>query len=64
MVYKGGAGGKDMDKRVDGVRIMDANSNQGRRVNYMNQQGQTVDPKTGKTISNKDSRGHVPLKDY
>ncbi|GAB6010286.1 RHS repeat domain-containing protein [Dysgonomonas reticulitermitis] len=62
MVYQGGKGGYGMDSRTTGVRIMDANSNQGKRVNYMNQSGQTVDPKTGKTISNKDPRGHIPLK--
>ncbi len=45
---------------VAGVRIMDANANQGRRVNYMNKSGQTVDPKSGQTISNKDPRGHIP----
>lgn len=64
MVYQGGSGGKGMDSRTTGVRIMDANSNQGRRVNYMNKSGQTVDPSTGRTISNKDPRGHLPLKDY
>ncbi len=62
MVYDGGSGGHGMDKRVSGVRIMDANSNQGRRVNYMNSSGQTVDPKTGKTIANNDPRGHLPIK--
>ncbi len=43
---------------------MDVNKNQGKRVNYMNKSGQTVDPKTGRTISNKDPKGHLPLKDY
>lgn len=60
MSYHGGSGGKGMDKKTSGVRIMDANSNQGRRINYMNKSGQTVDPKTGQTISNKDPRGHLP----
>lgn len=63
-MYQGGSGGKGMDKKTTGVRIMDANSNQGRRVNYMNKNGQTVDPATGRTISNKDIRGHLHLKDY
>jgi hypothetical protein len=63
MVYDGGSGGHGMDDRVTGVRIMDANQNQGRRVNYMNQSGQTVDPATGRTISNSDPRGHIPLRD-
>jgi RHS repeat-associated protein len=60
MSYQGGSGGKGMNKKTTGVRIMDANSNQGRRVNYMNKSGQTVDPKSGQTIPNKDSRGHLP----
>lgn len=64
MVYEGGSGGYGMNNRVTGVRIMDANSNQGRRVNYMNKSGQTVDPSSGHTISNKDPRGHIPLKPY
>ncbi len=64
MSYQGGAGGNGLDSRVSGVRIMDANSNQGKRVNYMNKNGQTVDPSTGKTISNSDKRGHLPLKDF
>ena len=53
-----------MDKKVTGVRIMDANKNQGRRVNYTNNAKptpQTVNPKTGTTISNKDPRGHIPI---
>jgi len=59
--YTGGAGGKGMDSRVDGVLIMDANKNQGRRVNYMNGAGQTVNPKTGRTIPNNDPSGHIPF---
>lgn len=43
---------------------MDPNSNQGRRVNYMNQNGQKVNHSTGRTISNNDPRGHSPLKNY
>jgi hypothetical protein len=62
MSYQGGSGGKGMDNKTTGVRIMDANKNQGKRVNYMNKNGQTVDPKTGRTISNNDPRGHLPLK--
>ena len=40
---------------------MDANKTQGRRVNYMNKNGQTVNPQTGKTISNNDKSGHIPI---
>ena len=60
MSYEGGSGGKGMSDRVEGVRIMDPNKAQGRRVNYMNKTGQTVDPKKGGTISNSDPRGHLP----
>jgi hypothetical protein len=49
MVYQGGSGGKGMDSRTTGVRIMDANSNQGRRVIYMNKNGQSVDPARRRT---------------
>ncbi|MDU1893090.1 MAG: hypothetical protein E6767_20630 [Dysgonomonas sp.] len=64
MVYHEGKVGADMNIRTTGVRIMDANPTQGRRVNYMNKIGQTVNPKTGKVISNKDPNGHIPLKPY
>ena len=60
MSYQGGKGGKGMNNRTTGVRIMDANANQGRRVNHMNTGGQTVDPKSGNTIPNNDPRGHQP----
>lgn len=61
MTYEKGSGGKGMDKDVTGVRVMDPNRYQGRRANYMNRTGQTVDPKTGKTISNNDPRGHLTI---
>ena len=61
MSYQGGSGGRGMDAKTTGVRIMDANSNQGPRVNYMNEQGQTVNPATGRTIPKTDPAGHIPL---
>lgn len=64
MVYQGGSGGPGMNSRTTGVRIMDANANQGARVNYMNNDiptAQTVNPATGRTISNKDPAGHLPI---
>jgi hypothetical protein len=61
--FTGGSGGKGMDERVDGVRIMDANRTQGPRVNYMNSSRQTVDPVSGRTIGKDDPRGHLPLKE-
>ena len=60
--YQGGSGGKGMDDRVTGVRIMDANGNQGPRVSYNNASGQKVDPATGRTIPKSDPNAHIPLK--
>ncbi len=62
MVYDGGSGGFGMDQKVSGVRIMDANANQGRRVNYINNQGQTVNPFTGRTVPRTDPSSHLPYK--
>jgi len=62
MQYQGGAGGKGMDERVSGVRIMDANENQGPRVSYNNASEQKVNPATGRTVSNDDPSAHIPLK--
>ena len=50
-----------MDPRVSGVRIMDANKNAGRRVNYMNSSGQSVKPATGRTVSKSDPSIHIPF---
>ena len=64
MVYQGGSGGPGMSPNTTGVRIMDANANQGARVNYMNNAtptAQTVNPATGRVISNKDPAGHIPI---
>jgi RHS repeat-associated protein len=62
MQYQGGSGGKGMDDQVSGVRIMDANDNQGARVSYNNAQGQKVNPTTGQTVSKADPSAHIPLK--
>ena len=56
--YTGGSGGNGLNDKVTGVRIMDANSNQGARAVYMNQSGQTVNPATGKTVPNSDPSAH------
>jgi RHS repeat-associated protein len=56
--FTGGQGGKGMDSRVTGVRVMEANPNQGPRAVYMNRTGQTVDPATGRTVPNADPRAH------
>ena len=56
--FLGGQGGNGLHNKITGVRVMDANKNQGKRVIYMNKSGQIVDAKTGKTVSHKDPRGH------
>ena len=60
--YGGGSGGKGLDPKVTGVRVMDANKSQGSRAVYMNRQGQTVNPKTGRTVPKKDPSAHHYLK--
>ena len=62
MQYQGGAGGKGLDPRVTGVRIMDASKTQGPRVSYNNANGQRVSPSNGRTISNSHPDAHIPLK--
>ncbi len=52
-----------MDDRVDGVRIMDSTPQHDRRAVFMNEQRQTVDPNTGRTVSNSDPRAHHPLRE-
>ena len=42
---------------------MDANSNQGHRAVYMNEKGQTVNPYTGKTVSNSDPVSRPRVRD-
>uniref|UniRef100_UPI0037C12CB9 RHS repeat-associated core domain-containing protein n=1 Tax=Hyphomonas sp. TaxID=87 RepID=UPI0037C12CB9 len=59
--FTGGQGGKGMDKRVDGVRIMDATPQNDWRAVFMNETRQTVDPATGKTISNDNPNAHYKL---
>jgi RHS repeat-associated protein len=56
--FTGGSGGKGLDSKVSGVRIMDANKNQGRRAVYMNDEGQTVSPSSGRTVSKRDPQAH------
>ena len=62
--YTGGAGGKGLDSRVTGVRIMEGNANQGPRAVYMNRTGQTVDPATGRTVPSADPRAHQYLEPW
>ncbi len=64
MQFTGGSGGHGMDTRVDGVRIMDANNNQGPRAVYMNRSGQTVNPATGRTTPKNHSAAHHYLKKW
>jgi len=66
MVYEGGSGGNGLNSRVSGVRIMDAKTGpkpDGPRVIYMNSQGQTVNPSTGRTVPPTDPSAHIPIKD-
>ena len=58
MQFVGGSGGNGLDPRVTGIRVMDANWNQGARIVYMNQTGQTVNPFTGRTIGNANPLAH------
>ena len=60
--YIGGSGGKGLDAKTTAVRIMDANKNQGPRAVYMNKMGQTVNPKTGRTVPKSDPAAHHYLK--
>jgi RHS repeat-associated protein len=56
--YTGGSGGKGLNSRVAGVRVMEGNSNQGPRAVYMNKSGQTVDPVKGGTVPNAHPQAH------
>jgi RHS repeat-associated protein len=60
MQYLDGSGGHGLDPRVTGVRIMDETPQNPARVVYMNEQGQTVNPFTGQTISSSDPMAHIP----
>lgn len=64
VMFTGGSGGPGLDARVTGVRIMEANGNQGPRAVYMNSSGQTVDPASGRTVSNSNPRAHHYLKPW
>lgn len=48
--FTGGEGGKGMDSRVTGVRVMDPNKHSGRRAVFMNEGGHTVSPRTGQQV--------------
>jgi RHS repeat-associated protein len=60
MQFTGGTGGFGMNSRVTGVRVMDATAHHGRRVVYMNRLEQTVNPLTGRTVSNSSPWAHLP----
>ena len=64
VIYVGGRGGKGLNSRVTGVRIMDPTPQYPNGYGtYMNSfgTGQTVDPYTGRTIPNNDPRAHIPF---
>jgi hypothetical protein len=48
--------GATLEEVTLGSRGLDANQHQGARAVYMNQARQTVDPRTGKTVSNSDPK--------
>jgi len=59
----GGTGGRGLDSRVTGVRVMDATpQNPLFRASYMNVEGQTVNPFTGHTVSKADPWWHIPMR--
>jgi hypothetical protein len=55
---EGTGGGRGLDARVTGVRVMDANATQGRRAVFMNQGGQAVNPSTGRPAAKNDPNYH------
>ena len=59
--FLGGSGGNGLNPRVTGVRVMEPNATQGRRAVYMNVQGQTVSPATGRTVAPNDPAAHHPV---
>lgn len=66
--YTGGSGGKGLDPKVSGVRIMNPTPPNAASpgypngyVTYQNPSGQGVNPQTGKTVSNSDPSRHIPL---
>jgi hypothetical protein len=62
--FTGGSGGHGLSSKVSGVRIMDTTTRYpGGYAVYMNGEGQTVNPLTGRTTLGKaDPWGHIPLK--
>jgi RHS repeat-associated protein len=58
--FRGGAGGRGLDERITGVRIMDETAQHGRRVVYMNKEDQSVNPLTGQAVSKKSPWAHLP----
>lgn len=66
--YTEGSGGRGLDPKVTGVRIMDPTPARGASpgypggdVSYMNQAGQTVNPATGRTVPRADPAAHIPV---
>ncbi|MGZ4620497.1 MAG: RHS repeat-associated core domain-containing protein [Blastococcus sp.] len=59
-------GTPELDERVTGIRVMDPTTT-GKypyptgRVMYVNEQGQTVNPLTGETVTPSDPFAHIPL---
>ena len=64
VMFVEGSGGRGMNARVTGVRVMDATSKQGPRAIYMNRSGQTVDPQTGAHIPPDHPNAHYYLEPW
>lgn len=57
--YLGGAGGSGLHPSVTGVRFMEETSHHAARRVYMNAEGQTVNPFTGRTVGPTDPMAHL-----
>jgi RHS repeat-associated protein len=64
MQFTGGSGGRGLDPKVTGVRVMDPTPKQGPRAVYMNVRGQTVDPGSGRTVPSNHPNAHHYLEPW
>lgn len=56
----GGSGGFGLHPNASGVRIVGQAAHHAPRVVYMDQTGQTINPMTGRTVSNSNPWAHLP----
>ncbi len=57
--FTGGSGGHGMHPNTNGVRYMDATAHHSERVVYMNGEGQTINPQTGRVVPPSDPAAHL-----